>query len=301
MRSRPKGFPLRHNRLSRDATRVLSTLGLLACTAVIMTGISAPAHAAATVTVTVDCSGPVSFQANVGDTIVFNLTAPGCTYNSAAAEMWNVWNINSDIFPLPAGTGSGFLTYVSGGQAGTYRPRAFSPNDWFVATKSSGTTTITTILASTNDLAEPIQGGEIVGNVNDAYFAHGSMVFYAITWLGPSGSGGSLASSPVARYALNFDANSGTCTTTRTGHIAAGEWIQVPSEEQCSRSGHSLLGWATSPNFPADIAQRQKDHGWGAYELTNDAGGIASVFIPVQGWTEVSGDNTLYAIWGRVK
>ena len=252
-------------------------------------------------TVNVDCTGPVSFRADVGDTIVINLTAPGCSYDAATDEMWNVWNINSDIYPPPAGTGSGFLTYVSGGQAGTYASNASSTDDWFVATETIGTTIITTILAATNDLVEPIEAGDIVGNVNNAYYLHGSMVLHAITWLGPSGSGGSSASSPGAQYALNFNANDGTCTTPHTARVTASEWIQVPDEEQCSRSGHSLLGWATSPNFPTTIAQRQKDSGWGAYVLTNESGSIASVFIPAKGWTVVSGDNTLYAIWGRVK
>ena len=291
---------MRRYPLARTATAKSLALGFLACTAVLMTTIAAPAHAAETVTVTVDCSGPVSFQANVGDTIVFNLTAPRCSYDAAADEMWNVWNINSDIFPTPAGIGSGYLTYVSGGQAGSYGPNSSSTDDWYVATETSGTTTITTVLAATNDLAEPIEVGDIVGNINNAYYTHGSMLFYAITWLGPNGGGGSSASSPVAQYGLNFNANDGTCTTTHTGQIASGVWIQVPSEEQCSRSGHSLLGWATTLNFPINIAQRQKDNGWGAYELTNDAGAIASVFIPAGSWTGVSGDNTLYAIWGRI-
>jgi hypothetical protein len=78
---------------------------------------------------------------------------------------------------------------------------------------------------------------------------------------------------PPAQYALGFDANGGTCTTSSSGQIVDGTWIRVPTAGQCSRPGFTLLGW----NPRAD----------GGDPLGFDPGG----------WTVMTGDNTLYAIW----
>jgi len=59
------------------------------------------------------------------------------------------------------------------------------------------------------------------------------------------------------------------------------------------------LGWATNPNFPVDIAQRQIDNGWGAYQMLNGEERITAVFIPAGGPTLLSGDGNLFAIWSE--
>ena len=84
-----------------------------------------------------------------------------------------------------------------------------------------------------------------------------------------------------------------------------GSWIQLPAASDCSitpRAGGeepSLLGWATREDFPAAIAQRQVDNGWGAYETFNDDGQLTGVFIPAGGHTTVSNDTNLYPIWSE--
>jgi len=85
---------------------------------------------------------------------------------------------------------------------------------------------------------------------------------------------------------------------------SSGLWVQLPAAEQCSlavdaRSGSSpeLLGWATQPDFPVDIAQRQVDNGWGAYELFDNSGDLTEVFVPAGGWTRASADTSLFPIW----
>ena len=89
---------------------------------------------------------------------------------------------------------------------------------------------------------------------------------------------------------------------------ASGLWVQLPAVNECSpaNSGRSaavdenpaeLLGWATTPTFPVDIAQRQVDNGWGAYELFNATGAITAVFVPAGGWTRASSDTNLFPIW----
>jgi len=85
---------------------------------------------------------------------------------------------------------------------------------------------------------------------------------------------------------------------------SSGLWVQLPAADQCSggvsaRSGSTpeLLGWATQPDFPADIAQRQIDNGWGAYELFDASGELTEVFIPAGGWASGSADTSLFPIW----
>ena len=87
---------------------------------------------------------------------------------------------------------------------------------------------------------------------------------------------------------------------------ASGTWIQLPAANECNddasntgRSGEAdeLLGWATTPDFPTDIAQRQVDNGWGAYELFDESGALSAVFIPAGGWTQASSDTSLFPIW----
>jgi len=84
-----------------------------------------------------------------------------------------------------------------------------------------------------------------------------------------------------------------------------GAWVQLPAANDCtieSRStdaAPSLLGWATNADFPIDIAQRQVDNGWGAYETFNDDGDLTGVFIPAGGYTLISNDTNLHPIWSK--
>lgn len=85
-----------------------------------------------------------------------------------------------------------------------------------------------------------------------------------------------------------------------------GVWMRTPSVSDCAwmssvdGAGSSelsqLLGWATTPDFPVELAKRQVNNGWGAYELTDDDGAVTGVFIPAGAKTHVSADATLYAI-----
>ena len=95
-----------------------------------------------------------------------------------------------------------------------------------------------------------------------------------------------------------------TCTGgSPTGY--RGEWMTLPSADECTQTGPKadpsakLLGWATDPNFPVAIAQRQVNNGWGAYETFNEDGQLTGVFIPAGGATFVSGSNNLYPIWSK--
>jgi len=94
-------------------------------------------------------------------------------------------------------------------------------------------------------------------------------------------------------HTLTFDGNGGTCATTKLTAPTT-SWIKTPTD--CSKTGATLLGWSTSPAFPSTRAQQQVRFGWGAIDETS--GGVRMIFIPSGRSTAVSGDNTLYAIWG---
>lgn len=82
-----------------------------------------------------------------------------------------------------------------------------------------------------------------------------------------------------------------------------GEWVTLPSKESCYASGDNpqlvLLGWSTLSDFATEIAQRQVDNGWGAYETFDDNGRLTGVFIPAGGATLVTAPGRLYAIWSN--
>lgn len=115
---------------------------------------------------------------------------------------------------------------------------------------------------------------------------------------GSSSSGGSQA----VTYTLNLSAGEGASCAPSEVSGRQNNWVTLPEAGACTnttRSGASvLLGFATTPDFPVDIAQRQVTNGWGAYELFNARGEITSVFIPVGGATLMTGTRTMYAIWG---
>lgn len=114
---------------------------------------------------------------------------------------------------------------------------------------------------------------------------------------GSSSSGGSQA----VNYTLSLSAGDGASCAPSEVSGRQNNWVTLPESRACTnttRSGASvLLGFATTPDFPVDIAQRQVTHGWGAYELFNERGEITAVFIPAGGATLMTGTRTMYAIW----
>jgi hypothetical protein len=119
------------------------------------------------------------------------------------------------------------------------------------------------------------------------------------------GSGGSSTSTAAAPQTVEISLTPGDGTTCRNSSQpgTAGTWISLPGADDCtppaSKAGATLLGWATSPNFPVAIAKRQVDNGWGAYETFNDDGQLTGVFIPAGGATFLSGSGKLYTIWSE--
>jgi hypothetical protein len=87
-----------------------------------------------------------------------------------------------------------------------------------------------------------------------------------------SGSAGTFVP-PLATFTLEFIGNDGTCSVTNSGPVETGVWTTVPTVAQCTREGHTLLGWNPKPDGSDPLG-----------------------FAP-GGSTLVTGANTLYAIW----
>jgi len=120
---------------------------------------------------------------------------------------------------------------------------------------------------------------------------------------GSSDDSGSPSEAPAPSFEISYTPTDGTtCSNSGESGIDGG-WLTLPGANDCTppaaKTGATLLGWATTPDFPVAIAQRQVSNGWGAYESYNDDGQITAVFIPAGLATFLSGSNTLYAIWNQ--
>lgn len=114
-------------------------------------------------------------------------------------------------------------------------------------------------------------------------------------------SGGGASGGPAVTETL--DLNAGPAATCRLSSATGrrGTWITLPGSSDCTAPGDTpnatLLGWATTPDFPIDIARRQVTNGWGAYEMFDSSGRMTAVFVPAGGPTFLSNSNKLYAVW----
>jgi len=82
-----------------------------------------------------------------------------------------------------------------------------------------------------------------------------------------------------------------------TTEAARNSWVQIPDSTQVSKSGYRLLGWSTTADFSENIAQRQVDRGWGAYEIFDETGHITAVFVPAGGYAFLTGDASWHPVW----
>lgn len=121
-----------------------------------------------------------------------------------------------------------------------------------------------------------------------------------IPYTAPPSSSGSADSAPVTNFHLQMDSGvRSDCATSVS--VVVGTWVSLPNLNECTsdvgRAERSFLGWATSLDFPVEIAQRQVGNGWGAYEVFDSTGTLSSVFIPRGGATLFSAPAEIYAIW----
>ncbi|MEK9956875.1 MAG: hypothetical protein VW780_08925, partial [Actinomycetota bacterium] len=100
---------------------------------------------------------------------------------------------------------------------------------------------------------------------------------------------------------LGLSADDGSVTSSWSAPTVVGTWKQLPESTNVVGAGDNLgkvfLGIATTEDFPVEIAQRQIDNGWGAYEIYSDDGRLSSVFIPAGGWAHVTAQPRLFPVW----
>jgi len=127
-----------------------------------------------------------------------------------------------------------------------------------------------------------------------------------LTFIAGGGGGGGSTSVPAPApqtFDLSLNPSGGTTCKKPSESGVGGTWITLPAATDCtppsSTPNATLLGWATSPNFPIEIAKRQVDNGWGAYETSNDDGQLTGVFIPAGGATFLSASGKLFPIWSE--
>jgi len=116
-------------------------------------------------------------------------------------------------------------------------------------------------------------------------------------------SSSATSQSTVPEFTINLITSDGAQCTQRDVSAPRGLWVELPAAADCSpptsQPTATLLGWATNADFPVDIAQRQVNNGWGAYQTFNDDGKLTGVFIPAGGATFVSNSTNLYPIWSE--
>jgi len=159
-------------------------------------------------------------------------------------------------------------------------------------TSSQATNTVNAVGAYMEGSAFPGTAQDFSKQFN---FSLRPMRMFSVTESSSSSSG---SGSPPLESLMIRTPEGVTCINTSVGGVQ-GTWITLPSSDDCSASAEPkarVLGWATSPDFPVGIAQRQVDNGWGAYELFDDDGRMTAVFIPAGGATLLSGSTNLYPI-----
>ena len=243
--------------------------------ALFVVGIGAAAPANAVASVTIDSSYVASPSTVTDTSVTFTNNASGPVYIGSpfATGGTNCTTASgSENCVVAGGGGTATFDITSGALSGFYT----------VAYNSSG----------------PIgSGGPSDGGTLNLYVTYSSG--------GGGGGGGSSTSSSSTSQPLDLSIipTDGTSCSNTSPSGTSGTWINLPGASDCTtpptKSGATLLGWATTPNFPVDIAQRQVDNDWGAYETFNADGQLTGVFIPAGGATFLSAAGKLYPIWSE--
>ena len=265
--------------------RPLAVLAATAITGLGLTALATPANANTTVTVSGDWTWEGSWSGGSVSPIIVNdsaLTVTVAAETTFSGIPVTYLNVQNDVLIPPGGPGESNRLDWTGSSlpatSGTF-------------TIPEGTTDQSVSLGTAN--------GQILATLTVTYEDSPSP--------GPdpdpvpdSGSGG-LSATP-ATVDVTLDQITSEVLRTWASTATLGSWKQLPESNEITgvdeNAGKTFLGAATTPDFPVDIAQRQVDNGWGAYETFNEDGDLTSVFIPAGGWMAISNSTRLYAIWG---
>ena len=109
----------------------------------------------------------------------------------------------------------------------------------------------------------------------------------------PSGDEGASLSTELFPVILHIQ--SGEEDADLVAEVSRG-WIALPSPDVQARSSSTFLGWATSEDFPIDVARDQVSRGWGTFDQVME--GERMIFIPAGGSVYVVAPTRLFAIYG---
>lgn len=134
---------------------------------------------------------------------------------------------------------------------------------------------------------------------SESAYVTGSNVISVIS-LGASQSGSSTSSTePIIEMTFG-DGQGGVCHGSDSARL--GSWANLPEGSACSPPvtipNARLLGWATIPNFPVEVALRQVNNNWGAYEIFGEDGQVIAIYFREGGAVKVSAPVNFYPIWG---
>ena len=130
-------------------------------------------------------------------------------------------------------------------------------------------------------------------------YVTGSNVISVIS-IGASQPGSSTSSTdPI--FGFSFGDTSGA-PCSRESAARVGSWVTLPESVSCTpptnRQSVQFLGWATTPNFPVEIARRQAVNNWGVYELIGENQRVEAVYIPLGKAARIAAPVNFYPIWG---
>jgi hypothetical protein len=240
------------------------------------------------------------------------LTFPSCTHGTLNGVNFEVpsgaTNLNLDFAECPtASPGQLAIATTASPPSSSTRANFTGSLDLFVLS-ANGPTPLSDYRVGTSGPPTLIPVGSY--QVFYSWYANASLSatntgsFTITVGDGGGGGGGSDEVTPPApAVEISLTPTDGTTCSNSSESGSGGSWLNLPAASDCTpqaaKAGATLLGWATTPDFPVAIAQRQVNNGWGAYEGFNEDGQITAVFIPEGRAIFLSGANTLYAIWNQ--
>lgn len=106
-------------------------------------------------------------------------------------------------------------------------------------------------------------------------------------------------SNPVIEFTFG-DSQGAVCS--QGSSVEQGSWITLPDKATCAPPTNvpnaQLLGWATIPNFPTNVAWRQVNNNWGAYEILGEDDQAIAVYMRTGGGALISAPVNFYPVWG---
>lgn len=239
------------------------------------------------------------------------MTSPdGVTWTPRAAASVSNWvsiTYGNGTYVATAWTGADRVMTSPDGVTWTAQSATSTTSEWLSVTFGAGIFVAVSINAPDRVMTSPDGVTWTARNAASANqwmgVTFGNNTFVAVAVFagfdGVMSSSGSISPLPsvtpdVPTFSLSFDSMPGV---EITGGIGSWVTLPIPNNPPASSPNSTFLGWATYEGFPIEIAQRQIDNGWGAYEVFAGNGSLRGVFIPAGGSARIAAPEGLYPVW----